>query len=41
MENVVWPFGILEDVLRILLDGLLRVDDRGMVGAVFTVLAGQ
>lgn len=40
MEDVIRPFGVLENVLGVLLDGFGRVNDGRMVRAVFIVLAG-
>lgn len=41
MEDVVRPFGVLEDVLGVLLDGLSRVDDGRVMGTVISILTGQ
>lgn len=41
VKDVVRPFGILKDVLGVLLDGLLRMDDGRVVRTVFSILTGQ
>lgn len=41
MKDVVRPFRVLEDVLRIFLDGLRRMDDGLMEGTVFSIFASQ
>lgn len=41
VEDVVRPFGVLENILGVLLDGLPGVDDRRVVGTVISILTGQ